>query len=66
MLHICTHKESEAELQDEPTKDEVQTLNWKEQMSKTIKKEVEVVLEMRVTKRTKGQIYFQYLVKWRG
>ena len=35
-------------------------------MPKTIKKEVEVVLEKRVSKRTKGQVYFQYLVTWKG
>lgn len=34
-------------------------------MSKTVKKEVEAVLEKRVTKRTKGNVCFQYLVKWK-
>ena len=41
-------------------------MNWEEQMPKTTKKEVEVVLEKRVSKRTRGQTYFQYLVKWKG
>jgi len=35
-------------------------------MPKTVKKEVEVVLEKRVFKRTRGQVYFHYLVKWKG
>lgn len=35
-------------------------------MPKTIKKEVEAVVEKRVCKRTRGQVYFQYLVKWKG
>lgn len=35
-------------------------------MPKTTKKKVEVVLEKRVQKRTRGQTYFQYLVKWKG
>jgi len=35
-------------------------------MPKIVKKEVEAVLEKRVSKRTRGQVYFQYLVKWRG
>ena len=35
-------------------------------MPKTVKKEVEAVLEKRVSKRTRGHIYFQYLVKWKG
>ena len=63
---LYPYKEIEEKLQKEPIEDEVQTLNWEEQMPKTIKKEVEVVLEKRVAKRTRGQVYFQYLVKWRG
>lgn len=35
-------------------------------MPKAVKREVEVVLEKRVSKRTRGQVYFQYLVKWKG
>jgi len=41
-------------------------LNWEEQMPKTVKREVEAILEKRVSKRTRGQMYFQYLVKWKG
>ena len=63
---LYPYKETESELQDEPTGDEVQTLNWEENMPKTVKKEVEVVLEKRVSKRTRGHVYFQYLVKWKG
>jgi len=35
-------------------------------MPKTVKKEVEVFLEKRVTKITRGQVYFKHLVKWKG
>ena len=42
-LYPC--KRIETELQEETTEDEVQTLNWEEQMPKTAKKEVEDVLE---------------------
>lgn len=48
------------------TRDEVQRVNWEDQMPRTTKKEVEAVLEKRVSKRTREQTYFQYLVKWRG
>ena len=34
-------------------------------MPKTGKKEVEAILEKRVSKETRGQIYYQYLVKWK-
>jgi len=63
---LYPYKEAETELQEEIIGDEVQTVNWGEQMPKTAKKEVEVVLEKRVSKRTIGQTYFQYLVKWKG
>ena len=63
---LYPYKETESELQKDPAGNEVQTLNWEEQMPKTVKKEVEVVLEKRVSKRTSGQVYFQYLVKWKG
>lgn len=41
-------------------------MNWEEQMPKTTKKEVEAILEKRVSKRARGQTCFQYLVKWKG
>ena len=63
---LYPYKEKETELQKEPARDEEQTVHWEEQMLKTIKKEVEVVLEKRVSKRTRGHVYFQYLVKWKG
>ena len=63
---LYPYKETETELQEETTEDEVQTLNWEEQMPKTVKREVEAVLEKRVSKRTRGQVYYQYLVKWKG
>ena len=63
---LYPYKETETKLQEETTKDEIQILNWKEQMPKTVKKEVEVVLEKRVSKRTRGQVYFHYLLKWKG
>ena len=63
---LYPYKETETELQKETTKDEVQTLNWEKQMPKTVKKEVEAILEKRVSKRTRGKVYFKYLVKWKG
>lgn len=35
-------------------------------MTWTTKREVEAVLEKRVTKKTRGQTYYQYLIKWKG
>ena len=35
-------------------------------MPKTEKKEVEAILEKRAAKKTRGQNYYQYLVKWKG
>ena len=35
-------------------------------MPRAVKKEVEAVLEKRVSKRTRGHVYFQYLVKCKG
>ena len=60
------YKETDTELQEETTNDEVQTLEWEEQMPKTVKKEFEAVLEKKVSKRTRGQTYFQYLFKRKG
>ena len=40
-------------------------VNWDEKMPKTEKKEVEAILEKRVLKETRGQTYYQYLVKWK-
>ena len=60
------YKETETKLKEEITEDAVQTLKWEEQIPKTAKKEVEAILEKRVSKRTGGQTYFQYLVKWKG
>ena len=64
---LYPYKETKAEtkLQEETTEYEVQTLNWEEEMPKTIMKEVEAFLEERVSKRTRGQVYYQYLVKWK-
>lgn len=63
---LYSYKETKTELQKEATEGEVKTLNQEEQMPKTAKKEVQIVMEKRVSKRTKGNIYFQYLVKWKG
>lgn len=37
---------------------EIQTLKWKEQLPKTTQREVEVVLDKRVTRKTRGQTYY--------
>ena len=55
---LYPYKETKTELQEETTENEVQTFNWEEQMPKTVKKEVEAVLEKRVIKRTKVHVYF--------
>lgn len=66
VANLYLYREAETELQEEATRDEVQTMNWEEQVPKTVKKEVEVILDQRVSKKTRGQTYFQYLVKWKG
>jgi len=63
---LYPYKETKTEIQNEPVENEEQIVHWEEQMPKTIKKEVEAVLEKRVTKRTRGHVYFKYLVKWNG
>ena len=63
---LYPYKETKTELQEETIGDEVQTLNREEKMPKTVKKHVEVVLEKRVSKRTRRKVYFQYLFKWKG
>ena len=52
VAYLYPYKETDSELQKELAGDEVQTLNWEEQMPKTVKKEVEDILEKRVSKRT--------------
>jgi hypothetical protein len=51
---------------DEPVSDEDQTIGWKEQLPRTIQKEIETMLDQKVTKKTKGKEYFHYLVKWKN
>jgi hypothetical protein len=51
---------------DEPVSDEDQTIGWKEQLPRTIQKDIEIVLDQKVTKKTRGKEYFQYLVKWKN
>lgn len=66
VAYLYPYKETETERHNEPVEYEEQTIHWEEQMPKAIKKEVEVLLEKRVTKRTRGHVYFKYLVKWKG
>ena len=54
VAYLYSYKETETELQEETIEDEVQNLKWEEQMPKSVKKEVEVVLEKRISKGTKG------------
>jgi len=58
-------REAETELQKEVIGDEIQTVDWEEQISKASQKEVEAILDRRISKKTRGQTYFQYLVKWK-
>ena len=52
--------------EEESIEEEDQTLNWKKQMPKTTRKGVEAIMEKRAAKKTRGQNYYQYLVKWKG
>jgi len=58
-------REAETELQKEVTGDEIQTVDWEEQVPKSSQKEVEAILDRRISKKTRGKTYFQYLVKWK-
>ena len=40
-------------------------MDWEEQVPKASQKEVEAILDRRVSKKTIGQTYFQYLVNWK-
>ena len=53
VVDLYPYKEKESKLQKEPVGDEVQSLNWEEQMQNIVKKEVEAILEKRVSKRTR-------------
>ena len=66
VVYLYLYKETKEELQEDSIEEEELTLNWKEQMPKTKKKEVEAILEKRVAKKTRGKNYYQYLVKWKG
>jgi hypothetical protein len=43
-----------------------QTIGWKKQLPRAVKKEIETILYMKVPKKIRGKEYFQYLVKWKG
>lgn len=58
-------REEKTELHKEDTSDDVQTVNWEEQVPKVVNKEVEVILDQRISNKTRGQTYFQYVVKWK-
>ena len=58
VAYFYPYKGTKEKIQEEPTEEEDQTLNWKEQMPKTTKKEVEAILEKRATKKTRGQTYY--------
>jgi hypothetical protein len=63
---LYPYKESENEVTDGPTSDEIQTLEWEEHFPKKTQKEVEAILDKRMTKETRGKAYYQYLIKWKG
>jgi len=58
VAELYPYKDTKLELQKEATEYEVQTLNLVEQMPKIVKKEVKAILEKRVSKRTRGHVYF--------
>ena len=66
IAYLYLYREPEEELQGDTTAEEIPTVKWEEQMPKVGKGEVEAILEKRVSKKTRSQTYYQYLVKWKG
>jgi len=66
VAYVYPYKGTREEIQEESIEEEVHTLNWKEQILETKKKDVEAILEERVIKKSKGQTYYHYLFKWKG
>ena len=62
---LYLYQEPEEEPQGDSTAEESATVNWEERIPRTRRKEVEAILEKRVSKETMGQNYYQYLVKWK-
>ena len=57
VAYLYPYKETKTELQEKTTEEEVQTVNWEEQMPKTVKKEVEAVLEKRVQENHRTSLF---------
>ena len=57
VVYLYLYKGTKEEIQEESTEEEDQTLNWKEQMPNTKKKEVESILEKRATKNKIGRAH---------
>jgi len=49
-----------------PISDENHTIGWKKQLPKSVQKEIEEILDQKMTKRTIGKEYFHHLVKWKN
>jgi len=58
VVDLYPYKETESELQKEPVGDEVQTLNWEEQMPKTTKKEWTLFWRKVYPKEPEGRFIF--------
>jgi hypothetical protein len=58
-------KELDSGITDEPIGEENQ-IEWEEKLPKKTQRGIEKVLDKRMTKKTRGKEYFQYLVKWKG
>jgi hypothetical protein len=48
------------------TSDEQPEVQWKKKMPVAEKPQMERILDKRVSKKTRGKQYFEYLVKWKG
>jgi hypothetical protein len=66
VANLYPYKESNNEVTDGPTSDEIQILEWEGNLPKKTQKEVEAILDKRMTKETRGKSYYQYLIKWKG
>ena len=62
---LYPYKEDEAETND-LDRNSGQTVKWQRQIPTLQKLEIEHILDTRVLKKTRGQEYYEYLVKWKN
>jgi hypothetical protein len=66
VANLYPFKEREGVSTEKPISDEDQTIGWKVKLTRVVQKEIETVLDQKVTKKTRGKECFYYLVKWKG